>query len=119
MPRPSDASALRDKVLFERRALVDDGAGNEDGPWTPLGIERTCALAPTRGGETVIAGRLSGTAMWDCWVRDDSGTRTIRTGDRAVDARDANRVWNVRFSEDMDGTREWRLIQLEAGVATG
>lgn len=121
MAAPKGAGPLRDKVKFQRRSTVIDDYGNEESTWADLSpaVERSCSLSPTRGGETVIAGRLSGTALWDCWVRDDTGTRSVKVGDRAVDMRDASRVWNVRFNEDMTGKRAWRLIQLESGVAAG
>lgn len=122
MAAPKGAGDLRDRVRFERRPVGSDQYGNEEsGEWGDLTPEvvRACRLSPTRGGETVIAGRLTGTALWDCWVRDDSGTRSVQVGDRAVDARDSTRVWNIRFNEDMDGRRQWRLIQMESGVAAG
>lgn len=129
MAAPKGAGAMRDRVKFQRRTTVVDDYGNEESTWADLSpaVERACSLEPTRGGETVIAGRLSGTALWDCWVRDDSGTRSVRVGDRAVDVRtlvagavvETTRVWNIRFNEDMTGKRAWRLIQMESGVAAG
>lgn len=115
------AGNLRDRVRFERRTTTDDGYGNQEGAWGDLTppVVRACELKPTRGGESIQAGRLAGTALWDCWVRDDTGTRSVQVGDRAVDERDSSRVWNVRFNEDMDGKRQRRLIQLESGVAAG
>ena len=121
MAAPKGAGDLRQRVKFERRASGTDQYGNEQTGFAALSpaVERACSLQPSRGGESVIAGRLSGTALWDCWVRDDTGTRSVQVGDRAVDMRDATRVWNVRFTEDMDGRRTWRLIQMESGVADG
>lgn len=116
---PRAASKLRDRVKFQRRVLTADGFGNREGDWADLEIERACELIPTRGGETIQAARLTGSTLWDCWVRRDRDTITITTGDRAVDVRDPSRVFNVRFNEDMDGRNAWRLIQLESGVADG
>lgn len=119
MPRTS--GALRARLKFQRRpALAEpDQDGNQEGAWADLNVERLCDLKPTRGGEEVLGARLSGTALWDCWVRSDTGTRSVKTGDRAVDVRDATRAFNVRFNEDMNGDNRWRLIQLESGVADG
>lgn len=120
---------MRDRLRFQRRTQGDDGFGNLDGAWGELtpAVVRFCDLKPTRGGEEIQSARLSGSALFDCWVRSDSGTRAIRPGDRAVDERGlvggkvtaATRVFNVRFNEDMDGRDRWRLIQLESGVADG
>jgi head-tail adaptor len=115
------AGKMRARLKFQRRANSDDGYGNEDGAWFDLTppVVRWCDLKPTRGGETIQSARLTGSAAWDCWVRADSGTRGIQPGDRAVDVRDENRTFNVRFNEDMDGKNAWRLIQIESGVADG
>lgn len=119
MPKPKGAGDLRHRVKFQRRAEGDDEYGNPLEGWSDLGIERSASLTPTRGGEDVQAGRLNGKATWDCWVRNDSGTRQIRTGDHVVDARDPVRTFNIRFIGDMDGDRVWLLMQLESGVVGG
>src|SRR5690606_33449321 len=84
VPRPRDAGDLTARVKFQRRAAAGDDYGNPVAGWEDLGVSRACALTPTRGGEQVQAGRIAGTAGWDCWVRSDAGTRSLRTGDRAV-----------------------------------
>ena len=120
MPKPKGAGDLRHRVKFQRRPIDgDDGYGNPEGDFADLGIERSASLTPTRGGETVQAGRVAGTASWDCWVRNDSGTRSLRTGDRAVETRDDGRTFNIVFIGDMDGDRAWLLIQMKSGVADG
>lgn len=128
MPAPRGAGALRQKVRFERRADIGgDGYGNTEEGWEPLGVERSCSLTPTRGGETIQAGRLAGSASWDLWVRADSGTRTVQEGDRVVEripgpggARVDGQAFNVRFGpSDMEGRGAWLFLQLESGVADG
>lgn len=119
MPKPKGAGDLRHRVEFQRRAEGDDGYGNPLQGWADLGISRACSLVPTRGGESVQAGRVAGTASWDCWVRNDSGTRSLRTGDRAIDARDPSRTFNIVFVGDMDGDRTWLLVQLASGGPSG
>lgn len=119
MPKPKGAGDLRHRVYFERRAEGEDGYGNPVQDWEPLGISRAASLTPTRGSEKVQSDRLSGRVQWDCWVRSDSGTRTIQTGDRMVDERDPTRTFNIGFIGDMDGDRTWLLIQATSGVADG
>lgn len=119
MPKPKGAGDLRDRVKFQRRVEVEDDYGNTQGGWADLDISRAASLSPTRGGETVQAARVTGSAMWDCWVRSDSGTRSVNTGDRIVDERDPTRVINITFAEDMDRRREWILMQGTSGLADG
>lgn len=111
------AGELTERVRFERRAAADDGYGNTEGAWATLITSRAAKLRPTRGGEQTIAARLQGTAAWDLWVRFDGETSTVTTDDRVVDARDATRTFNIRFIGDMEGRREFLLMQLEQGVA--
>ncbi|WP_298698189.1 head-tail adaptor protein [uncultured Brevundimonas sp.] len=118
MPKPKGAGDLRQRVRFERRGAGTDADGNAVAAWTDLGISRACALAPTRGGEEVQAGRIAGRASWDCWVRSDSGTRTIQPGDRAVNTR-TGETFNIAFVGDMDGGRTWLLIQMTSGGVDG
>lgn len=109
---------LNARIKFQRRSTVIDAFGNEEGGWVDLGVERFGELKPTRGGEDVQASRLTGKAMFDFWVRSDAGTRSVGTGDLAVDVR-TGRAFNVRFNEDMTGQNGWRLMALESGVAGG
>jgi head-tail adaptor len=119
MSKPRGAGDLRQKVYFERRGEGSDGYGNPVQGWEPLGISRSASLHPTRGGEAVQADRFSGRVQWDCWVRSDSGTRSLQTGDRMVDERDPSRTFNIGFIGDMDGGRVWLLIQAVSGGADG
>lgn len=109
---------LNARIKFQRRSTVIDAFGNKEGGWVDLGVERFGELKPTRGGEDVQASRLTGKAMFDFWVRSDAGTRSVGTGDLAVDVR-TGRAFNVRFNEDMTGQNGWRLMALESGVAGG
>lgn len=118
MPRPRGAGDLRQRVKFQRRAPATDAHGNAVGAWVDLAVSRACALAPTRGVEEVQAGRIAGKASWDCWVRSDSGTRSLTTGDRAVDER-TGETFDISFIGDMDGRRVWLLVQLVSGGVDG
>lgn len=119
MPKPKGAGDLRQRVYFERRKDGEDDYGNSVEGWESLNISRAASLLPTRGSETVQSDRLSGRVQWDCWVRSDSGTRSLQTGDRMVDARDTSRTFNIGFIGDMDGDRTWLLIQAVSGGADG
>jgi hypothetical protein len=74
---------------------------------------------PTRGGEEVLASRLTGTGLWDLTVRRDTATATVLVGDRIVDERDTTRVWNIRWIADLEGRGYWLTMTAESGVADG
>lgn len=112
------ARDLRERVTFQRRGpSAGDGAGNFEDVFADL-FSRNAKLTPTRGGDTVIAGRLQGTSAWDCWVRFDKDTRTLTPDDRVIDARHPERIFNIRWAGDLTGRKRWLLLQLELGVAT-
>lgn len=119
MPKPKGAGDLRQRVYFQRRAPGADDLGNAVDEWRDLRISRACSLLPTRGGEQVQAGRVAGLSSWDCWVRYDHETRGLKASDRAVDERDPTQTFNVDFIGDMDGDRQWLLIQMTQGGADG
>lgn len=112
------AGELTEAVRFERRgAPVSDGAGNFEGAWQTLIGRRSAKLQATRGGEQVIAQRLTGTAPWDLWVRAGRETRAVTQADRVVDLR-SGRVFNIRAIAETR-SRAFLFMQLELGVATG
>lgn len=120
MAKPRGAGDLRQRVRFERRSDADDGAGNTRGDWVDLDMARSCSLTPTRGGETIQAARMTGSASWDLWLRADRRLREVTTDDRVVDARDATRTFNIVFGpEDMDGDGRWLFCQLTSGGVDG
>lgn len=117
MPHASD---LRQSVRVERRSQTLTARGGL-GAWETLITSRRVQLTPRRAAsnaEQVIAARLQGVAVFDCWMRWDSETATIRADDRLVDRDDTSRVFNIRFAEDFDGRKKWLLLQVELGVAT-
>lgn len=116
MAKPKGAGDLRHRVKFQRRTDTTDDNGNAVSGWADLNISRACSLLPTRGGEDVQSGRIAGLASWDCWVRSDSQTRTLLHGDRAVNTR-TEETFDVSFIGDMDGRRQWLLIQMISGKA--
>lgn len=119
MWRQPGAGELRARVRFERRDGADDGYGNKEGDWETVVTSRKARLLPTRGGEEVLASRLTGTGLWDLTVRRDSGTATVLVGDRIVDERDTTRIWNIRWIADLEGRNRWLTMTAESGVADG
>lgn len=123
MAKPTSPGDLKENIRVETRTSASDGGGGQTAAWSTYIDSRRVSLLPGRaagplaGKEEVLAARLQGITLWDCWIRFDSLTSAITTDMRVVDNRDESRVWNVRFVEDMDGARRWLLMVLERGVA--
>lgn len=110
------AGRLLDKVTFERKKKLGDTYGNEvTGPWEAQ-FTRSAEIRPLRGGETVLAARLSGTQPVLIIVRYDSQTRTITPDWRAVDAREGT-VYAIESASDIERAKEWFTITGQSGVA--
>jgi len=117
---PPGAGALRARVRFDRRASQANVAGDVLGDWAAVGHEVAAELIPVGSQtESVVAAKLSGTALYRLTVRQSTFTRTLDTDCRVVDTRDTTRTFNVRSKEDPDGRRAWLVLMVEAGVADG
>lgn len=100
-------------------AQAGDGAGNFETTWRPLLPARAARIAPRRGGEDVVAARLTGVDAYDIWVRRDEQTKAITVGDRVIDARDESRIFGVRFIANLDERGRYLLLQCTIGDAEG
>lgn len=121
MPVNLQAGNLRQRVRFEKLGEpVSDGAGNEVRPWETL-CERQAQVkaVPVTGAsaESVIQGRLTGTAFMTITVRRDSKTILISSDSRAVGLSDGS-IYNIRSALDLDGDKRWITIDAQKGVAT-
>lgn len=109
------AGALIERVGFEEPVAGSDGGGGTlDGF-----LERfSCraAYVHLRGGETVLAARLSGQHSQIVRVRSSSDSRAVTTDWRIVDRR-AGTVFNIR---DVTPTTDRAYIDFlcQSGVAT-
>lgn len=112
------AGGLNERFTFQKRAgTAGDGYGNFQERWESQFTVWTKRLF-LRGGETVVAERLQGRQPAVLTIRASSQTAQITTDWRAVNARDATEVYNIRsisFSED----RSFYDILCERGVASG
>lgn len=112
------AGDLRERLRFEvRPATTDDGYGNVEGAWQARFIT-AARIRPLAGSETVIAARLSGVQPVRITVRSSVETRAVTAGWRAVDCRDASRIFNVRAPANFDERNRYIDIMAEAGVPT-
>jgi head-tail adaptor len=105
---------LPKRVAFESPTSAPDGGGGSVRGWNEE-FSRRAKYTRLRGGEAVMAARLSGRQPTVIRVRFDSSTRTIKTSWRIRDVH-TGEAFNIRAlvrSED----RLWLDIDAESGVA--
>ncbi len=118
MAKKPSSGALRVKLHFQYKAMVDDGYGNEQaGPWQTIFTD-FAELIPLRGGEPVLAARLTGVQPYVVRVRSHTASREVTPSWRAVDVRNPKRVLNIRSVSDQDQTNAWLEMMADDGVAT-
>lgn len=123
----NDAGQLFERVAFDSRLEIDDGAGNREGEFVER-FQRRAGFTFLRGTETVIASRLEGRQPIVVRVRACSETRKIAPDWRMRDLR--NGEWSG-VGEDAFWTgpiyavrsviptedRQWIDVTVESGVA--
>lgn len=116
MPQAAD---LRENVIFYKKIEQNDDYGNTESDWAEY-CRRKAKLVPTAlggvGRETVLANRLTGTAVWDCIIYKDEVTKYITTDYKAADQK-TGKEFNIRFVGDIVGNDRFLTIQLQEGVA--
>lgn len=111
------AGRLDRRYRFEKRASVEDGAGNFDGEWV-LQYECAGARKYLRGGEAVMASRLTAKSPVILTIRNCIAARQIQPEWRAVDARTLE-VFNIRERPQESDSRGYMEMLCESGVASG
>lgn len=113
----TSANELRDRVsLWGEGPPVDNGWGEMiPGPFEEQGIEHA-HVRYLRGGETVMAGRLTGKQPAIFTLRQNVLTRAMTTA--WVIKTEDGAAFNVRAINDPDGKNAWLEMLGEKGVAT-
>lgn len=110
------AGELRERLRFESPTSAADDYGNTTEGWTSE-LVVSASIQPIKGGESVMAARLSGTQPVVIRVRRSSDTLEIGTDWRAVDTR-SGAVYAIKSPPaDMDRRRQYLDILAESGVA--
>ncbi|RVK61876.1 head-tail adaptor protein [Sinorhizobium meliloti] len=118
MVKKASAGGMRQRLHFQKREAVDDGAGNEvSGPYETV-FTVAAELIPLRGGEPVQAARLVGVQPYTVRIRSCAAAREVTTAWRIVDARNASRVMNIRTVTNPDQKNAWLDLLVDDGVAT-
>lgn len=110
------ARQLRDRVAFEKRDVVPDGLGNDEGDFA-LVFSCAAGIRAKLGGEAIAAARLAGEQPVLVTVRSSEATRTVKTDWRARNER-TGELYNIRSIADPDGDGYWLELLCQAGVAT-
>jgi head-tail adaptor len=112
----TSAGAMRDRLRFESRAVVDDTFGNTvSGDWTHR-FTRSADVRPARGGEEVLSAKLQGIQPVRIVVYSDSETRTVTPDWRAVDSR-SGLVYAIRTIVDEERRGQFLTLDAVAGAA--
>jgi head-tail adaptor len=93
---PRTAGMLRERVLFQQRAL--DANGVRLGPWVTTWSARA-RIVYLHGGENIMAERLQGGQPAIITVRYCDAAKAIENGWRAIDAHKPSRVWDIKSTE--------------------
>jgi SPP1 family predicted phage head-tail adaptor len=113
-----EARKLRFRLTFQRRVFQSDGYGNAQGDFEDQ-FSEWAAIEPRLGGESILAGRLTGRNAVNITVRKSSETASVTEEWRAVDSRDTTKVYNIRsIIEPPDSRGRWIEMLAEIGVAT-
>lgn len=112
----TSAGELRYRVeLWGEGPPVDDGwGGTAPGEFEQQGTEHA-KIHFLRGGETVMAARLTGVHTAIFTMRSNSLTRSMTTAWELKTEDGAK--WNVRAINDPDGRNAWLEVLAEKGVA--
>lgn len=112
------AGPLRERVAFDAREEIDDGYGNHVGAWQERIAPVAARIQPLKGGEQVLAARLTGVQPVIIRVRRSAATAAIDPTWRARDVR-RGAVYNIRSVADMEERGAYLDMLCEAGGADG
>lgn len=111
------SSRGRHRVTFQRRRRTrDDGHGMTEGEWCSI-FSVAAGIRPLKGGEDVLAARLTGVQPVIITVGKDRRTEAVTSAWRAVD--EAGRVYAITAPPaDMEGKGLFLDILASSGVAS-
>lgn len=109
------SGSLREKFTIRREVLTDDGYGGKKRTWQDY---LTCAASITysRGGEAVMAARLTAQQPAILRIRTSALARGILPTDKAVNARTGEQ-FNIReLPREARDSRGYLEMLVQAGV---
>lgn len=108
------AGPLYEKVAWDARVIASDGYGNEEGEFAEE-FQTRAGYTFLRGGETVLAGRLTGRQPVVVRVRSTSNTQQIQPDWRMRDLRSGKSYAVRSVIPTLD--RQFIDVTCEEGVA--
>lgn len=115
------AGDLRWRVRFDKQSTGEDPYGGTVSGWEEQ-FSRSAEIIPMKGGEPVMAQRLTGTQPVLIKVRFDSMTRTIEPSWRAVEMLNGTpvRYYAIKSPpEDMERERQYITMVAVSGEPDG
>jgi head-tail adaptor len=109
--------SLRHRISHQTPPATPDGFGGLTGSWRTATSGIPAKIGPTRGGEEVRAGRMSGINTFDIVVRSTSATRAITPKDRLRDD-STGLTYNVAWVGNLDERDRFLTITCSAGGLT-
>ncbi|WP_089177258.1 head-tail adaptor protein [Bosea sp. AS-1] len=111
------AGALNQVVAFQVRSEADDGYGNPiTGEYATQFFE-PCRLQPLKGGEPVLAARLTKVQPYVLRVRSSARTRRVGVDWRAVNTR-TGAIYNIKTISNIDERGAYLDMMAVEGEAT-
>lgn len=110
---------LRERIRIDRKAAdaTDDYGNPTPGDWETLIAAQPARIMPVRGGEQVLADRLTGTVVYEITLRESAANRGISAGDRAMNPR-TGEAFNIKHPPvNPDERGRFLTFQVEAGTA--
>ena len=116
-PKRSGSGSLSEVVAFQVRSEADDQYGNPiSGTFTTQFFE-PCRLQPLKGGEPVLAARLTKVQPYVLRVRSSARTRRVGVDWRAVNNR-SGVVYNIKTVTNVDERGAYLDMMVVEGEAT-
>lgn len=116
---PRSLGPRRDLIVFQRRFRKSQpsATGRAQEEWQDIGPQCRCDLKPVRGGDAVMAGRVSGVTSYRVWVRYHRDLVSLKATDRAIDVKQPARQFMVQ-SALVNPERDWIDVVLQVGGPT-
>ncbi|MGY6251638.1 head-tail adaptor protein [Bosea thiooxidans] len=111
------AGALNQVVAFQVRSEADDGYGNPITGDFATQFHEPCRLQPLKGGEPVLAARLTRVQPYVLRVRSSARTRRIGIDWRAVNTR-TGAIYNITAIINQDERNAYLEMLVTSGVQT-
>lgn len=109
------AGSLNERVTFSRFVSVEDEYGGQTGVWQDQ-FTAAASITWSRGGETVLAGRLQGKQSAILRIRTSAAARSVTPDWRVRDAR-TGEAYNIRERpREARDSRGYLEMLVEAGV---